>query len=175
MSKNLWTACLAGSLFLHFLLLHTGYAPREVTGKGDITIPISFDVQPQTTQSGFALRQSISEDLASGEEGGNSPQARRKRALRRYLIDVRKEIERQKFLGAQECRKTLIGNVRYSLTITADGLFANVHLMRSSGDPRLDRAGITAIKNSSGKVPRPRITGTIPLNTTVTVKYQYGL
>jgi protein TonB len=175
MSKNLWTACLAASVFVHFLLLHGGYAPTVSTGAAVTAIPVNLDVSASAAPRGMSLSQHMAAPSGEGDGGEESDRARQQRLLRQYLETVRKEVERAKFRAAGATRERLIGKARFALTIAGDGSFTAIRLVRSSGDAALDAAAREAIRATSGRITRPSATGTMPVTARFTIKYQYGL
>ncbi len=100
---------------------------------------------------------------------------RTRTALHRYLLSVREEIEKNKYVSTPSSYSRLVGNVKIGFSISGDGLFSNVRILESSGDEALDRSALSAIIIASGKPKRPKNTGYKTIQTSAVIKYQYGL
>lgn len=97
---------------------------------------------------------------------------KRRQALLEYLDEVERAIHARRLSTG---RPDLIGTCLCSLTIFPDGKFGNVKVARSSGNPILDHDALQAIQAASGIVKRPQLIGSMPLEISFWVKYQYGL
>lgn len=164
--------CLIFSGFLHWQVLGLNWAPNVSAAKGIQASAIESSGRFQGVQTSFALQQMLEQ---IDEDQGNSGENRQQHYLDLYVKKIKKEINLNKFSSLGPDKKHLIGNVRYGITIDGNGCFDSIHLVRSSGDPIMDRAARTAICLAGQKVRRPDSTGTAVIHLGITVKYQYGL
>jgi TonB family protein len=170
--RHTWVAILILSFVLHGGFLHIEFfRPASVEG----TVPVTLEtmVPEQLTSEGISLTAEMAP--SDPENQGESLADKRQRVFAEYLKEIRRAIEANKFQPPGGNFSDLIGRATCGLTVTEDGRFIQVHLVRSSGDPRLDTTALLALRASSGRVKRPPITGDTPLSLRVTVKYQYGL
>ncbi|WP_462325269.1 TonB family protein [Desulfoplanes sp.] len=170
--RHTWIALLVLSFVLHGALLHIKLLhPPSV--EGNVPVILETMVPEQRTSDGISFTAEMAP--LDGNNQGEDVADKRRRAFAEYLKQIRRTIETNKFYSAGRDASDLIGRAPCRLTVTGDGAFTHVRLLRSSGDPRLDQAALSAIRVSSAKVKRPPITGDTPLSLRVTVKYQYGL
>jgi protein TonB len=172
--KSVPTACLAFSLFAHFLLVHVNWTSTTVHGAEQVLMPADFDVAPLPSVDTLNLNQAVEQETGR-DCAENSDADKGRRTLRQYITWVREAIEQRKFQPDRQGLEGLIGNARYAFTITAEGAFTDIKLTRTSGDALLDRTALLGILAASGVVKRPKITGRSPLSVTVAVKYQHSL
>lgn len=172
--KPLLTACIAFSLFAHFLLIQMSGPSASVRDANQILVPADFDVTAVSSGEPLGLGHTV--EQAAGHDNGekNNPDKRRQ-ALRQYVACVREAIEQRKFQPRRQGLENLIGNARYVVTIAPDGSFNDIRLVRTSGGALLDRTAQLGILAASGVVTRPKIIGNAPLHLSVTVKYQHSL
>jgi len=114
---------------------------------------------------------SKSEILKSGNYSLNSTRT----AINQYLLDLREELEKNKYILTEPNHFRLIGNVKIGFSISSDGIFFNIRITESSGDQFLDRSALSAVSGTSGKTKRPKNTGAKNIQTSAVIKYQYGL
>jgi TonB family protein len=171
--KHLWAATLALSFFVHmaFLNLHSFHHTEEQSIPLCVTLDMATPEQAASSQGSLHTQMAMSENDRRGESAAD----RRRQAFAAYLKQIRKHINANKFQPPGNDFSRMVGKAGYALTILPDGRFAHIRLLRSSGDPDLDRAANLAIHLTSGRIKRPPITGKQPFTLRVTVKYQYGL
>jgi protein TonB len=170
--RHTWIALVILSVVLHGALLQMEFfSPASAEG----TVPVTLEtlVPEQRTAEGISLTAEMAPSDPKNQ--GESLADKRQRVFAEYLKEIRRTIEANKFQPLGEDFSDLIGRVTYVLTVGESGRFVQVRLARSSGNPRLDRTALLAIRTSSGRVKRPPLTGDHPLSLPVTVKYQYGL
>jgi len=174
-ASHTWIACLIFSCFIHWQVLGLHWMPFMAQADGFETAVLeSNDHSPDHSrghEKSFALHQMLEQVTDSSGDVGVD---RKKQALARYFRNIKKEINLNKFSGLGDTLQ-MIGNTRYSFIIDAKGNFFSVSLVKSSGNPLLDKAARAAIDIAGQKVKRPDSTGTTPIPLSVTVKYQYGL
>lgn len=167
-------ACLFISFSIHFFILQLDILfaePRNSPEKITFFEDGSMDARAVRNQ-GITLGRMVEEAM---DASGDARMDRQVQAEKWYLSQVRRAIEERKFLSSGQRVAGLIGNVQYVFTITADDVFRNVRLVRSSGDVRLDSAARSAIQAASGVVERPALLGRRTFRLVVTVKYQYQM
>ena len=173
-SRQLLGLCIVISAIAHFWLIQLEWSTEPTTGGEQIVIPMDFDVTVSTPGEALALEQGIEE--SSEKENCEEAARRLKRlAVKRYLEKIHAAVEHRKFLPGNGNLSGLIGNVRYSFHIQPDDTFSDIRLVRSSGDPRLDRAAGRAIAAASGVTKRPKIIQGQSFTIGMTVKYQYNM
>ncbi|NCC05027.1 MAG: hypothetical protein EOM37_13530 [Proteobacteria bacterium] len=172
--KPVLAACIAFSLFAHFLLIHMSGPSASVGDANQILVPADFDVAALSNVDPLGLGHTVEQAAGHDNEEKNNPDKRRQ-ALRQYVSCVREAIEQRKFQPSRQGLENLIGNARYSVTIAPDGSFNDIRLVRTSGEALLDRTAQLGILAASGVVKRPKIIGNAPLHLSVTVKYQHSL
>lgn len=69
----------------------------------------------------------------------------------------------------------LIGICEVRFSIDEAGRFHAVRLHKSSGDPKLDRAALAAVRAASGRVKRPAGAAEGPLHVSEEIRFQYDL
>ncbi len=167
-SERLWTG-LAVSLFAHFLLVTTRFAPSCPTPTSDAFIDMDTTsvIASDTGQAGvgidtYAPPTPRAQDLAD----------QRRQAFLKYLdaVDEAVHARRPDVPGSR-----LLGVAVYGFAVRGDGTFTEPSLKASSGDAGLDAAASRAIRAASGAVKRPPILGTGIIPVVVHVKYQYDL
>lgn len=192
---NVFLLALITSASLHLAALYSrvdwfAIPPAPATAVDNVApaveIPIEFIPQraqavTQTTMPGEIVRSIVEEAKQKGAESGLTNQrtghysfVRRQALMKRYLSEVREEIETHKYAAVSN-RRALVGNVTISFKILSDGSFRGANVIGTSGFAVLDRAGLVAVEMSSGKVKRSQVTGSRSITTTVVIKYQYGL
>ncbi|MDX2607583.1 MAG: TonB family protein [Woeseiaceae bacterium] len=192
---NVLILALIASVSLHLVALYSRVdwsatiSTSEVTADGapsTLNIPIEFvslgsQTFIQNTVPGETVR-SIVEEAEHGSDAsepvsnkaGHYSFIRRQTLLKRYLVAVREEIEKHKYVLVKN-PSSLVGNVTVRFRILADGSFRDVTLLSSSGTLTLDRAAVVAVETASGKAKRSKVTGSRPITTTAVIKYQFGL
>ena len=156
------------SFFLHFMLLHTywtGVSSRP--GKGE-------RLSQEISSSALLFSENVTVAIESAAEtplADNGPDKRRKEQ-RAYFEAVSDAVHARRFVAA-EANRSLIGLAWFSFTIMPDGHFHDVFLVRSSGNPLLDKAAEAALRSASGVVKRPASLGHEEIILEMAVKYQY--
>ena len=89
-----------------------------------------------------------------------------------YLQDVSNEIHARRLEAGGN---GLIGICEVRFSIDEEGRFYSVRLYKSSGDPRLDRAALAAVRAASGRVKRPAGVADGPLHVSEEIRFQYDL
>ena len=170
-SSHTWLVCLLFSCFIHWQIFSCHWATAIET-KGCQTAVLESGGHVQHLKTSFALHQML-EQLTDdqGETGAN----RREQIRINYLKRIKKEIDHNKFSVMGTDTSHIIGNARYCFSVDKNGGFHAIRLVKSSGNPLIDRAARAAIFHTSQKIKRPDSTGTAPIMLGVTVKYQYGL
>ncbi|WP_394708425.1 energy transducer TonB [uncultured Desulfuromusa sp.] len=182
------------SCIFHFTLLQGesgilgSEAESTLTSKGEeVRIPIEFSPIGQkikahqyTTSEIDEIKKLLNEAIASKAvtpQKKNSAYSlnQAKAILRRYLQTIREEIEKNKKATATAGYSNWIGNVKVGFSISRNGLFSNVQILDSSGNKLLDQSAMEAINKASGKIKRPKSTGSKTIQTSAVIKYQYGL
>ncbi len=184
------------SFVFHFALLQTEPSNFEIqeeialpSNAGEIQIPIEFipDAQSVTARQFTAGElEAIKKLIEEADETKPTPNAQLKKggfyslnsartALHRYLLAIREEIEKKKYVPASSRYFNLVGNVKIGFSISGGGLFSNLRILESSGDKLLDRTAVAAINQASGKCKRPKNTGYKTIQTSAVIIYQYGL
>ena len=171
--KHLWAATLALSFFVHmaFLNLHSFHHTEALNTPLCVTVDMTTPDQAASSKTSLHTQMAMSDTDNHGESAAD----RRRRAFVAYLRQIRRLINANKFQPIGNDFSRMVGKAAYALNVLADGRFAHIRLLRSSGDPALDHAADLAIHITSGRVKRPPITGNQPFPLRVTVKYQYGL
>jgi protein TonB len=171
-SAHTWTVCLILSCFLHWQALGAHWASALSGPSGPQTAVLESRGHFQGTKTAFALHQLLEQTTDGQGDGGEN---RQEQIRANYLKKINDEINHHKFLGLGSDTAHTIGNARYCFFIDKNGRFQNIRLVKSSGNPIIDRAARAAICHTSQKVKRPDSTGTAAIRLWVTVKYQYGL
>ena len=194
--NNILILSLIISFVLHFSLLQADWntislneeviVPNE---EKDIQIPIEFipTTQSVTTRQYSASEiESVKKLVAKSDDSkvvsksqvkspGTYSLNRARTALNHYLLAIREVIEKNKFISYPSSYSNVVGNVTIKFSISPAGTFYNSRVMESSGDKNLDKSALSAIRNASGKIKRPLVTGVKTIQTSAVVKYQYGL
>lgn len=167
---------IAVSIGIHLYLLKINFAYTE-GGRGEIEIPVTFIPDARRTiPEKHAVKEkqiTIPDDKPAAD--GYYTAYNKSRLLNSYLDLLKKEIENRKFSPPESMYYGLIGNAVVVFTITGDGLFTGIGILRSSGNPLLDKTAVNAVEAASGRVKRPAASGKNNVRVNVTVKYQYGL
>lgn len=192
---NVLLLALIISICLHFAVLYSriDWTVHNVTSAGvansppsPIEIPIEFIPMQVENATKMAVPDEMVRsivDAATREHSDIKPRSqatghysflRQQTLLKRYLNSVREEIETHKY-GTVANRTALAGNVTVEFQILSNGAFRRVKLLNTSGSSLLDRAAVTAVRRSSGKVKRSQTTGSRIITTTAIIKYQFGL
>ncbi len=171
-SSHTWIVCLLLSCFIHWQILGNHWTPAISGITGLQTGVLESGGHAQHLKASFALHQMLEQITDNhGDTGTN----RREQIWADYLKRIKKEIDHNKFSGMGMDTSHLIGNACYCFSIDKNGKFNAIRLVKSSGNPLIDRAAKAAIFHSSQKINRPDSTGTAAITLGVTVKYQYGL
>ncbi|NDV18464.1 TonB family protein [Pseudodesulfovibrio sp. JC047] len=173
-SRQVLGLCIAFSLMVHFLFLQQDWTREPVVGGDDIITPLDFDVSVRSTGNPMALEQGSVEERGE-EQCEDAGKRLRRLATKHYLASVHETIERHKFLPDNGDLSALIGNALFTFRILPNDTFTDIHLVRSSGDPRLDQAAQQAITTASGRTKRPKILRGRTFRITTAVKYQYNM
>jgi len=159
------------SLSLHYILLG-GLAEPTAESASELMMIVDLN-RPEAgvcVAAPMVLEQMADETRDPEEEAAD----RRRSALAHYLEGIKQAIHSKRMLTGGDGRR-LVGNALFSLTVTGDGSFTSVRLLRGSGVDVLDADAMQAIHAAGGVVPRPACLGNMPLRIRVTVKYQFGL
>lgn len=157
------------ALFFHFLIVL--YKPAEPDP------PVLMRLEVATDESSTISKERLGEGTGistapTPDTPENEQRNKKRQAWLEYLDGVDAAIHaRRLFTG----REDLIGTTLCAFTILPDGHFTNARIIRSSGNPDLDRDALTAIAAASGVVKRPAIIGNERLEISLWIKYQYGL
>jgi len=89
-----------------------------------------------------------------------------------YLAEIRDLLAREKRYPIAAQRLGVEGTAIVAFVILADGHFDQVRLVASSGNDLLDEAAIEAVRRLSGRVLRPKATGTLPLPLKVALRFE---
>jgi protein TonB len=92
--------------------------------------------------------------------------------IRAYLTKVRDLLEKEKHYPLIAQRLGISGVVVVSFVIMADGRFDQVKVVSSSGSDLLDGTAVDAVYALSGKIKRPKATGTIPLRVKTALRFE---
>lgn len=162
------------SLALHWAALSTWQVNASpVVADEEIT----FNIDLSGPDIGVSLAAPITLEQAASAPAQNDEAAaaadRRRTAMLQYLDQVTDAIHARRRIEGRG--GGLIGNALFRIVIDANGRFADVVLLRGSGDNRLDADAIEAVRAASGAVPRPRILGNGAIAVMLAVKYQLGL
>lgn len=167
-AERIWTG-LAVSLFAHFLILNTHFAPASLPAASGtyIDMDVASVIINDTEHPGLGI-----DSYAPQAKSATDTADRRRQAFLKFLDDIdeavharRPEVSHGQFLGVAV----------YGFTIRGDGTFTEPVLVTTSGDPGLDVAASQAIRAASGTVKRPPILGVGALPVVLHVKYQYDL
>lgn len=167
-------AAVAISLALHWVALSAwqvdaayAAADEEITFNIDLSGPeVGVSLAAPITLEQAALASPPSDDAAAAAD-------RRRAAMIRYLDQITDAIHVRRRVAGQG--DGLIGNALFRVVIDANGRFADVVLLRGSGDKQLDLDALEAVRAASGAVQRPRILGSGTIAVMLAVKYQFGL
>jgi TonB family protein len=174
--NRLFAAAIAVSVILHLYLLKVNFTFEE-GGRGEIKIPVIFIPEakkiPMEKPSKNEKQITLPDDKPSS--GGYYSTYNKNKLMNSYLELIRKEISNRKFSPLESMSYGLLGNAIVGFTITGNGDFIGIKILRSSGDPLLDKTALNAVSASSGKVKRPAASGRDDVRVNVAVKYQYGL
>jgi len=174
--NRLFAAAIAVSVILHLYLLKINFSFGE-GARGEIQIPVTFIPEakkiPLVKPSKNEKQITLPDDKPSS--GGYYSLNNKNKLMNSYLELIRKEISNKKFSPLESMSYGLLGNAIVGFTITGDGDFTGIKILRSSGDPLLDKTALNAVYAASGKVKRPAASGRENVMANVTVKYQYGL
>lgn len=167
-TERIWTG-LAVSLFAHFLLTTTRFAPTSAMPASDAYI----DMDTASVIVNDAGHAGVGIDAyAPPAQNARNLADQRRQAFLKYLdaVDEAVHARRPDVPGSR-----LLGVAVYGFAIRGDGTFTEPYLKVSSGDPGLDAAASRAIRAASGAVKRPPILGTGSIPVVLHVKYQYDL
>lgn len=167
-SERLWTG-IALSLFLHFslTLFHGPEAEELPVFNAVIEMDDSSVLNHSSSREGTGLQSASPQDREEAEKLD-----RKRRAYLRYLDDVDDAIHARRLDGGGT---HLIGVALCAFTITPEGTFRDIQLIKSSGSDELDASALRAVRAASGVVRRPDIIGADPISVSLQVKYQYSL
>ena len=167
-SERLWTG-IALSLFLHFslTLFHGAEQEEQVAFNAVLEMDDSSTLSRSSTREGTGLQSSSPQDREEAEKLD-----RKRRAYLRYLDEVDDAIHARRLDGGGT---HLIGVALCAFTISPDGTFRDIQLVKTSGTPELDTSALRAVRAASGVVRRPDIIGSEPISVSLQVKYQYSL
>jgi protein TonB len=160
---------LAVSLFAHFLILTTHFAPAAMPAASDTYIDMDATsvIINDTQHAGLGI-----DSYSPRTESATDTADRRRQAFLKFLDDIDEAVHARRLdLSGSH----YLGVAVYGFTIRGDGSFTEPVLVATSGNPGLDAAASQAIRAASGAVKRPPIlgVGTIPI--VLHVKYQYDL
>lgn len=172
----LFITAMAISIILHLYLLKIDFSFAE-GGRGGVEIPVTFipDAKKSSIEKSLQQEKQITLPDDKPNSDGYYASYNKDKLLNSYLEMIKKEISSRKFSPPESIYYGLIGNSTVGFTINGNGDFTAVQMVRSSGDPLLDKTAVNAVYNSSGKVKRPAATGRNNFRVNITVKYQYGL
>ncbi len=166
--------CLLISLCIHYLAGSINLRHEVVSGTGldirqnqSIAPPIALSVALPLSLDSFQGEESC----AANKE--TTPDERRQ-ALKNYLEKVTREVHARRGSSLPATRAQA-GNSLFSLCVDGQGCFYDIHMIRSSGQPALDKASLRAVQAASGVVTRPASLGSGPLRISLDVKFQFGL
>lgn len=157
------------ALFFHFLIVL--YKPAEPE------IPVLMRLEVATDENSAASRERAGDGTGistapAADTPENEQRNKKRQAWLAYLDQVDSAIHARRLATG---RDDLIGATLCAFSILPDGRFANVKILRGSGNPELDKDALAAIAAASGIVKRPAIIGTERLEISLWIKYQYGL
>ena len=109
---------------------------------------------------------------ALGGNGGKNAKAKGQALTSDYKGSVRSRVWRYARYPASEGRRGSKGTPRVAFTITATGALKNLRLVKSSGNARLDKAAISAVKRAAPfpKLPKATLKKSISFNLGITLK-----
>jgi len=164
------------SVLIHLYIIKTD-SPFPEYGGNNIKIPVSFIPEAEINTPLKSAKEekqiTIPDDKPLKE--GYYKTYNRNRIIKSYLEMIKKEIIKRKFSPSESRYYGLIGNATIGFTVTGNGHFAAITILRSSGDPLLDRTAMNAVSETSYKIKRPAAAGRNNIRVNITVKYQYGL
>jgi len=174
--NRIFIAAIALSITIHIYLYKVDFSPDE-PGSGKIEIPVTFipDAKRNSPDKPAKEEKQITLPEDKPARKGYYKSYDKNRLLKKYLELVKDEIDKRKFSPPESVYYGLIGNVTIGFTITGNGSFSGMTVLRSSGDPLLDKTAINAVKDASNKVKRPAAAGRNNIRVNFTVKYQYSL
>nr|WP_321512789.1 TonB family protein [uncultured Pseudodesulfovibrio sp.] len=173
-SRQMLGVCIVLSLMVHMLLLQQDWGQEPVVSGEHIVVPLDFDVAVKTQGNALALEQGFVESNPD-DSCEDTDKRLRRLALKHYIAQVHEAIDRRKFLPGNGDLSGLIGNALFTFHILPNDSFTDIRLIRSSGDPRLDRAALQAIKAASSMIQRPKILQGQTFTMKTAVKYQYSM
>lgn len=162
-------AAITLAIFFHFLLIFVRTADPEAP------LSLSITLSPEDTSVIAASAPKSSTGISTAPSAANEEAEQRdkkRRVYLEYLEEVDNAIHARRFIDGN---RDLIGTVLYGFAIMPDGTFANIRLLKSSGEKKLDDAAFKAIRAASAVVKRPGILGAEPLEVSLWIKFQYGL
>lgn len=176
MGNRFFIIAIVLSVIIHLYLFRINFSPFT-NGSEEIEIAVTFipDAKRAVPEKPLRRYKQITIPEEKPGEGGYYKTYDKNRILNSYLDMIKKEIDKRKFSPPESMYFGLIGNAAIGFTITGNGSFRGITVLRSSGDPLLDKTALNAVADSSGAVKRPLLSGRGELKVCVTVKYQYGL
>jgi len=103
-----------------------------------------------------------------------APVVDRVKVARGFLRTVRNAIATAKRYPFRARRMGISGSVAVSLVIQANSHFTAVRVRRSSGYDVLDQAALATVRSLSGRLSRPTELGSVPLRTSIVLRYSLG-
>ena len=174
--SRVFIAAIALSIIIHIYFFRIDFSIIK-EGGGEIEIPVTFipDARKSTSEKPAKEEKQLILPEDKPAAGGYYKSYDKNRLLNSYLELIKNEIDKRKFSPPESMYYGLIGNVVIEFTITGKGNFNGIRVLRSSGDPLLDKTAVQAVADSSNKVKRPSAIGNNRVRVNVTVKYQHGL
>lgn len=163
-------------MLLHVIIIKMDPHILE-TAERSSNIPVTFiaDAERAKSPSKKENTKTIITDDEKSTGRGIYTTASKSSLLKRYVELVKEEIEKRKFSPPDSRHYGLIGNTSVAFTISGNGTFSDIKIMRSSGDNLLDNTAARAVEATSGIVKRPLHTGKNSIRITIILKYQYSL
>ncbi|WP_029460172.1 hypothetical protein [Solidesulfovibrio alcoholivorans] len=160
---------LAVSLFAHFLILNTHFAPAAMPAASDtyIDMDAASVIINDTGHAGLGI-----DSYLPRAESTTDTADRRRQAFLKFLDDVDEAVHVRRLDASG---RHFLGVAVYGFSIRGDGSFTEPVLVATSGNPGLDAAASQAIRAASGTVKRPPILGVGTIPVVLHVKYQYDL
>ncbi|MEA4856170.1 MAG: TonB family protein [Solidesulfovibrio sp.] len=160
---------LAVSLFAHFLILTTHFAPASGQAASDTYIDMAGAsvIVNDTEYAGLGI-----DSYSPQAESATDTADRRRQAFLKFLDDIEEAVHARR---PDVSGSRFLGVAVYGFSIRRDGTFTEPVLTASSGNPELDRAAARAIRAASGAVKRPPLLGGGSIPVVLHVKYQYDL
>lgn len=159
------------SVLVHATLFFGWGEPVRVPSSGGtvVTMELEGGGAAISEKGGVLVEARVFDPRAADE--AKAYEERRRRYLA-YLQDVSNEIHARRLEAGGN---GLIGICEVRFSIDEAGRFYAVRLYKSSGDPRLDRAALAAVRAASGRVKRPAGVADGPLHVSEEIRFQYDL